>query len=119
VMAIERDGSQLRQLTSWRGEDGWPAWSPDGKAIVFTSTHNAGGTGHTLYVMKADGSRKRRLVRGVSGEFPVWSPDGKLIMFSGDRPGAASDEGHLWVVRRDGTGLREFKLHGWLVDWIR
>jgi hypothetical protein len=40
VFVVNRNGSGLRQLTSWPGEDGTPVWSPDGKWIAFTTTHD-------------------------------------------------------------------------------
>jgi Tol biopolymer transport system component len=113
VFVANRDGSHLRQLTDWPGEDGWPTWSPDGRSIAFSTTHRPDGYGrYRLYVMDADGSHKRQITRGVSGGFPVWSPDGNAIMFS-------DDEDHLWVTRPDGSGLRELPIKGWLVDWRR
>ncbi|MFL5914853.1 MAG: TolB family protein [Gaiellaceae bacterium] len=119
VVVVDRDGSHLRKLTNWPGEDGWPAWSPNGKTIAFTSTREAGGPGRvTLYLMKADGSHKRRLIHGLSGAYPVWSPGGHMLMFSGTRSSGADDDS-LWVVRSDGSGLRKLPLKGWLVDWKR
>lgn len=41
-----------------RYDDMWPAWSPDGRRIVFTSTRDGDPE---VYVMNADGSEPRRL----------------------------------------------------------
>ena len=117
AFVIGRDGKGLRQLTHWPGEEGWPAWSPDDNWIAFNSTYPTNDPNRRLvYVMHADGSDKHVLVRAISASYPVWSPDGKTIMFSGSR-GQTSDDDHLWVVRPDGTGLRQLPLAGWLVDW--
>ena len=116
VFVADRDGSHLRKLTNWPGEDGWPAWSPDGRFIAFSSIHGAtGGARYALYVMRSDGSGKRRLAAGVDGDFPVWAPDGKSIMFSWPRSSERAE--HLWVIRPDGSGLKELPLEGWLPDW--
>src|ERR1700730_13832592 len=45
------DGSDLKQLTSYPANHGFPRWSPDGKKIVF----NRAG----VYVMNADGSNEQ------------------------------------------------------------
>jgi Tol biopolymer transport system component len=45
------------------------AWSPDGKQIAFSRNG-------FLYAVSADGSRERRLGRGLA---PSWSPDGSHI----------------------------------------
>jgi Tol biopolymer transport system component len=48
------DGSGQRRLTCAQGFDGYPAWSPDSRRLVFAS-----GRGRDieleLYVMNADG----------------------------------------------------------------
>ena len=110
VFVVNRDGTGVRQLTDWPGEDGWPTWSPDGESIAFTSTHNV-ARHFEIWVMRANGSDKHRI---ASGAFPVWSPDGRAIMFSssGDTHGD-----HPWVVRPDGSGLRKLPISGWLPDW--
>jgi TolB protein len=116
IFVANRDGSRLRKLTSWPGEDGWPAWSPDGRWLAFSSTHGAsGGARYALYVMRDDGSGTRRLRTGGEGDFPVWAPDGQTIMFSSPRRPERAE--HLWVIRPDGSGLRELPLEGWLPDW--
>jgi len=47
-----------------------PAWSPDGRSIVYLSnrdTGNSAGAWH-LWVMNADGSNQRQLDPGVLGQ---------------------------------------------------
>ena len=122
IFVVDRDGGGLRRLTDWPGEDGWPAWSPDGRWIAFTTSHDDHGQFPGLdyrdvYVMRPDGSGKRRLVSAISAAFPVWAPDGRTVMVVGERPPSYRDE--LWVVRPDGSGLRSTGLGGWLPDWTR
>jgi TolB protein len=51
-----------------------PRWSPDGKQLAYLKSGQ-------LWVMKADGTGKRRLTtRAASG--PSWSPDSKSIAFA-------------------------------------
>jgi TolB protein len=64
IYVMRPDGSSVKRLTSVNAET--PAWSPDGRYIVFT----AGG----LFVMRADGSGITRLpIEGVGeASFPDW-----------------------------------------------
>ena len=123
IFTIGVDGTGLRQLTTWPHEDGWPAWSPDGRWIAYTSTRDNRGQFYgpgpykTIYVMKPDGTGKRRVLSPIYGTFPVWSPDGRTIMFSGSRP--SRFEERLWVIRLDGSGLRPLPLLGNFADWAR
>src|SRR6266516_4288900 len=65
--------------------------------IVYASDHAAPGAGGSdLYIIRADGSGRRRVAR--DGERPVWSPDGTHIAFV--------REGALQVIGADGRGDR-------------
>jgi dipeptidyl aminopeptidase/acylaminoacyl peptidase len=84
IYAIAPNG-ELRRLTNGPDQDGSPAWSPDGRRLVFVRT---GGTGNgvaqrAFYVMNSDGSDLRRLSASYAvDDAPVWSPDGGKIAFT-------------------------------------
>jgi TolB protein len=88
-----------------------PRWSPDGNRIAFVST--APGSGESqddleIYVMEADGTRKRRLTDNRVADWdPEWSPDGRQIVFvragSWNRRHAESS---LNLVNAEGSGER-------------
>jgi TolB protein len=75
---MNADGTGDHNLSGSETVDGWPAWSPDGKKIVF-SRH--GEHGFQIFEMNRDGSGARQLT-DASGDFvnPRWSPDGKKIL---------------------------------------
>jgi Tol biopolymer transport system component len=55
-----------------------PAWSPDGKTIVFVMKTAA--SDWNIYTASVDGSDVRQLTRSGAWD-PAWSPDGKRIAF--------------------------------------
>ena len=56
-----------------------PAWSPDGRTIVFVSWRDGNGE---VYAMDADGSGPRNLTQHPAKDVrPAWSPDGRRIAF--------------------------------------
>jgi TolB protein len=66
-------GAAETRLTSGGGY-ARPRWSPDGSQLAFLKAGQ-------LWVMRADGTGKRRLTtRAAAG--PSWSPDGKSIAFA-------------------------------------
>jgi TolB protein len=73
---MDADGGGQRKLTQ-AGRNAFPAWSPDGRKIIFVSDRDRN---LELYVMNADGSKQTRLTRnpGVDGS-PAWAPDGHTI----------------------------------------
>ena len=110
IFKMRPDGSSVTRLTftNTSGEvspdDGFPAWSPDGRSILFSSTRADGQ--HDLWVMGADGRRPRRITRTPASDdwHASFSPDGRRIVFNAlPREGRAAD---VYVVSVDGTGLR-------------
>ncbi len=75
----------MRRLTQTRSINCWPAWSPDGKQIAFTSNRDGN---YEIYVMNADGSAPRNLTQHPSQDnFCAWSPQGKRLAFISNRAG--------------------------------
>jgi TolB protein len=73
------DGSGVRRLTSCKGSDSSPAWSPDGTKIAFRPDHD-GAAGNCM--IGADGSG---LLGLTNGQAPSWAPDGRQVVFQAGR----------------------------------
>ena len=84
VMMRKRDGTAPINLTKTRAPDGWPAWTPDGKRIVYSAAPKGR---FRLHVMAADGSDPNALTSG-EGDYndarACVSPDGKHVVFNRD-----------------------------------
>ena len=105
IFAVEAGGAPAARLTSSRGEDRDPSWSPDCQHLAFSSARDGNAE---IYVMRADGGDVRRLTSHAgSDSSPAWSPDGSLIAFVSSRSGA----GELYAIRPDGQDLRQLT-HG-------
>jgi Tol biopolymer transport system component len=94
IYLMNPDGTNVRRLTENTDGDAFPAFSPDGKRIVFDSNRNNAledppqvplNIGD-LFLMKDDGSPQKLLTRGTSAS---WSPDGKSITFHRSASGLA------------------------------
>ena len=78
-------------LTNLDGGACQPAWSPDGKRIVFTSpclSQDTSFKNSSLYIMNSDGSDVTPLISDPGGDFdPAWAPDGNRLAFVSFRNG--------------------------------
>src|SRR5205823_14703297 len=73
IYTVRPDGSDVKRLTTVRGFDGCPAYSPDGRKIASCSDRTGR---YQIWLMKADGSDQRRLSTRLPALFPQFSPDG-------------------------------------------
>lgn len=85
-------GAEPKQLTTSSASDSEPAWTPDGKSIVFVSRRS--GTAQ-IWQISVDGGEARQItnlpIDVTNG--PVVSPDGKNVAFSAQvYPGKSAQE---------------------------
>lgn len=77
-----------------------PAFSPDGKKLVFM----ASADGYSrLYILDLATNQRTMLTRESFGYRPAWSPDGKWIAFMSNHVDWNDD---IYIIAPDGTGLR-------------
>ncbi|MDM8518630.1 hypothetical protein QUF64_01180 [Anaerolineales bacterium HSG6] len=88
-----------RLLTN-NSSDSFPAWSPDGKTVVF-SREIEGNL--DLYAVDIDGDNLRRLTNSPGADtLPIYTPSGDIIYRS-----TASGYWAIWKMTTDGTGQTE------------
>jgi Tol biopolymer transport system component len=104
IWIMKADGSDKKQVTNLGAASFGPAFTADGKKIIFSSnydaqTHAMGGEGNfELWMMNPDGSGLERITYsdGFDG-FPMFSPDGKKLVWASNRNGKAPHETNVFI----------------------
>ncbi len=102
VYSIGVDGEGLQPVAVSPGKlthEEWPAWSPDGELLAFSSTREGN---QEIHICRPDGQEIKRLTSDPAIDaHPCWSPDSKRIVFSTGRWGGLE----LAVMNADGSNL--------------
>ena len=76
--------NKLQQVTRNYAIDTEPAWTPDGRSLIFTS--DRGGSPQIYRIGLTDGKEERLTFEGAYNARPTLSPDGHLLaMVHGDK----------------------------------
>lgn len=99
------------KITNYPGNDGYAAWSPDGKRIASYAYHDGRKT-WSIHTMNRDGSNRKRITHAKNkwDSSPAWSSDGKKIAFSRsykNEEGVWTEE--IWIMNSDGSDQKQLK----------
>ena len=100
LFVMDRDGSNLRQVTRSGGASFAPSWHPDGRRLIFSSNlHDPKGRNFDLYLIDVDGTGLERVTFNETFDgFPMFSPDGKRLVFASNRGAAAEGETNVFIA---------------------
>jgi Tol biopolymer transport system component/predicted amidohydrolase len=86
-------GGEATRITSGQAYDMQPAFSPDGKKLVFISDRNGS---ENVWISNADGTKPRAITTTERESYmsPVWAPDGEYVI--------AAKGAQLWIYHESG-----------------
>ena len=111
LFTMNADGSGVRQITFNEVDDDDPAWSPDGRRLVFQRDFDPLGGRTTSTTTssrcKVSGADERNLTNNPAFDVePNWSPNGRRIAFTSVPDGGTDDEAEIYTMNIDGSRLR-------------
>jgi TolB protein len=100
IFVMNRDGSNLRQVTRLGGANFAPAWTTDGRRIIFASnSRDPRGRNFDIFLVNVDGSGLEQITFSETFDgFPMFSPDGKKLVFASNRNGKVEGETDVFVA---------------------
>jgi tricorn protease len=101
LWTVAKSGGNARRLTTGRGIESNPYFSPDGKWVAFTGQYD--GNTDVFLVSAAGGVPKRMTYHPATDAACGWTPDGKRILFSSSRS-SSSNFAQLYTMGIDGKG---------------
>jgi len=109
VFVVDLEGGEPRQITTGDGEHDSPAWTADGKQLLFVAERGESWDTeliNRLYVVDAAGGEPRQLTGDdASYEAPVVSPDGTRVAYRFTlEDGSYPHHTQLGVMNLDGSG---------------
>ncbi len=107
--------SRITCLVDTSSYENYPAFSPDGKSIVYQSAEDLSAPRY-LFLRSLDGKHVRQLTNtpATSDDHPSFSPDGKRIVFArsqyfhdGTRGENTWSDIDVFLINSDGSSLRQ------------
>jgi TolB protein len=105
IFIADYDGFNQRRVTVNRQLNVFPSWSPDGRAIAYTSYRR--GYPDIFISLIYQGTMETPTNGTGQNWLPAFSPDGTRIAFTSNRDGNSE----IYVMNRDGSGLRRLTTH--------
>lgn len=80
IWIAPKDGGLAQRLSSPKGEESFPRFSPDGTQIAFSGNYDGNGD---IYVMPVKGGIPHRITHHPANDRLVdWYPDGKYLLYA-------------------------------------
>lgn len=107
VYIADYDGFNQRRITVGRQLNVSPTWSPDARAIAYTSWRTGFPDIFISRIYEGTMSNPAKGTASAQNSLPMFSPDGTRLAFTSNRDGNSE----IYIMNVDGSGLRRITNH--------
>jgi TolB protein len=107
VYIADYDGFNQRRITVGRQLNVSPTWSPDARAIAYTSWRTGFQDIFISRIYEGTMVNPAKGTANAQNSLPMFSPDGTRIAFTSNRDGNSE----IYIMNIDGSGLRRITNH--------
>ena len=106
IYIADYDGEHQQRVTVNRSLNITPTWSPDGRAIAYTSYRRGAPNIFVSHIF--EGTPPEEITTGQGENWlPSWSPDGTRMAFTSTRDGNPE----IYIANKDGSNVRRLTNH--------
>lgn len=105
IWVVPKQGGIALRLSSPRGEETFPRFSPDGSRIAFSGDYD--GNIDAYVVPTLGGDPVRLTYHPMEDRVVGWHPDGKRVLIASSRESGRQRYSQFYLVNADGSGVAE------------
>jgi Tol biopolymer transport system component len=100
IFVMNRDGSDVRQVTRFGSANWAPYWTPDGTRIIFASNmKDPQQRNFDIFLVNLDGTGLEQVTFNDTFDgFPMFSPDGTKLAFASNRNDKTGTETNIFIA---------------------
>ncbi|RKN79733.1 S41 family peptidase [Ulvibacterium marinum] len=108
VWIVPKSGGTASRLSSPKGIERYPKFSPDGSMIAYTANYNGNSD---VYVVETNGGIPRRLTyHGMFDRVLGWTPGGEAVLFSSSRESGRQRYNQFYTVSINGGEAKKLPI---------
>ncbi|MFZ5625462.1 MAG: S41 family peptidase [Gemmatimonadota bacterium] len=105
IWVVPKSGGSAARLTTARGEEGFPRFSPDGSRIAFTGNYDGNSD---IYVVPSAGGEAQRITYHPGTDRLIdWYPDGTALLFASQRESGSQRFNQFYRIAATGGLARK------------